>query len=779
MGEWKRVFINPRRLALWGIMAVLCAGLFLLSLCGRLAPGEVERTISAGRYAQQLADSWRDRPVEDLPGLVKTEWRRLSSLALWYNGDEFASQFCATEAEALAAASDLPRLTESYQARDDDEFYNTLKAYESALVEMEEEALHLAGYREYLTGIRDQAERQSQSSIFGRPGSFAYRNLDKTAADFAPILDVPVSFGGSLALRHWLGFRLGDYFHLLAVIVLVLAFLEERKSGLWPAVRTTRGGRSRLGLRRAAMVLAGSAAATALFCALPFFLSMAVYGGWEDLTRSLQSLTAFGSCPLPLTILGWLLRYAVVKTLAGALVGLLLWCLLGTVTDPQFNLAVLGAFLAAEYALYKFLPVQSLLNGLKYGNVFAYVHTADLYTHYLNIDLFGFPVGIRDLALWGLPILGGLFTLWAVGNQSRRYPQGNRDLLGRIAAPVNRGLDVLRRRLSLSGWEGYKALIFQRGVLLLVLVYLVCGQMVFLYATTADDTSLYAQYCKDMQGPLDASADDYLARAREKALGTQEEGQLLFALDRVEDRVDALRKRAEAGGYEPWMVQERSYDIAYGPESLYLQRTNGAAAVLLTTLLAVPLWAFERQAGVAPMVRSTRRGRRGLFRRKAAIAALMGAFVWACVYLRELAFFLREHPSPPPLAAAVQNVDALASFPLAINFGQYLVILYALRLLMLIGVGEVSMALGLLCPNVRMSYAAGALLLGLPALLTAMGVGLLAWTSPLVPVASAELLWSMGGGSLVSVLPWLAWAAVSLAAAWACRRKWVGAQLAR
>ncbi len=38
--------------------------------------------------------------------------------------------------------------------------------------------------------------------------------------------------------------------------------------------------------------------------------------------------------------------------------------------------------------------------------------------------------------------------------QSRRYPQGNRDLLGRITAPVNRGLDALRSRLSLSGWEG-------------------------------------------------------------------------------------------------------------------------------------------------------------------------------------------------------------------------------------------------------------------------------------------------------------------------------------
>ncbi len=775
MNEWKRVFGDPRRLALWGIMAVLCAGLFLLSLWGRLAPGEAARTLSAGRYVQELADAWRDCPLEDLPGLVREESERLTSLVDWYRyqGSGWPGQRFATEEEALAAFSHLPRLTESYQTRNDDEFYGAYKAYAQVLTTAEEEALHLAGYRDYLAGIHDQAERQAQSSLFGKPGSFARRNLVRTAADFAPILDVEVSWGNSLGLCRWLEFSLGDYFHLLAVIVLVLAFLEERKNGLWPVVRAARGGRRRLGLSRAAMVLAGSGTATVLFCALPLVLSLSVYGGWEDLARPLQSLSAFGTCPLRMTILGWLLRFAVVKTLSGALAGLLLWCLLGTVTDPQFNLAVLGAFLAAEYALYEFLPVQSLLNGLKYGNIFAYVHTSDLYTNYLNVDLFGFPVGIRALALWGLPVLGGLLTLWAVMNQSRRYPQGNQDLLGRAAAPVNRGLDVLRSRLSLSGWEGYKALVFQRGALLLVLVYLACGQMVFLYATSATDESLYTQYCKDMQGPLDASAEDYLAHAREKALGSQEKGKLLAALDQVEERIAVLRRRAAEGDYDPWMVQEWSYDIAYGPESLYLQRTNAALAVLLTVLLSAPLWAYERQAGVTPMVRSTARGRRGLFRRKAAMAALFSVFVWACVYLRELAFFLWKHPAPPPLAAAVQNADALAGFPLTITFAQFMAILYLLRLLTLIGVGEAAMALGMACPSVVTAYAAGAVLLGLPSLLAAMGAEAFAWLSPLVPVASAELLWSMGGGSLAYVLPWLAWGAASLAAVGLCRRRWV------
>ncbi len=279
-----------------------------------------------------------------------------------------------------------------------------------------------------------------------------------------------------------------------------------------------------------------------------------------------------------------------------------------------------------------------------------------------------------------------------------------------------------------------------------MLVYLICGQMIFLYSTSAAGDSLYDQYCEDMQGPLDASAEDYLAHAREKALGNQEKGQLLSALDRVERRVDALRRRAEEGGYEPWMVRELSYSIAYGTESVYLQRSNAALAVLLTALLTAPLWAYERQAGVVPMARSAARGRRGLFRRKAAIAALLSGFVWACVYLRELLYFLREHPCPAPLEAAVQNVDALAGFPVTVTFAQYMAILYLLRLLTLIGVGEASMALGMACSSVITAYAASALTLGLPALLAAMGAEAFTWVSPLIPVSSAELLWAMGGG---------------------------------
>lgn len=772
MGEWKRVYLNGRRTGLLLLLAVLCAGLFILSLLEQVTPGEFGRMMSANRYTASLAEQWRGVPIEELSELERGERQRLQNIFFWYFDGDGTYPFD-TEEEALKYIWDLPDLARTVQEHDNDGLFRTYEAYYHALDELQAEIRHLDGYGEYLAEIQSQAEIRSQVSIFSKPGGFSAHNLAKTAKDFKNILDVEVQFGNSRGIERWLGFELGDYFHLIAIIVIVLSFLEERKRGLWPTIRAAWGGRGRMGLTRIAILLTGSAAATLLYSALPFLLSMALHGGWGDLTHSLQSVESFGTCPLRASILEWLVQFFVVKTLAGALVGLLLWCVLGSIANPQFSSSVLGVTLAAEYALYTLLPIQSGLNGLKYFNIFAYVHTSALYTQYLNVNLFGSAVGIRQIALWGLVIFGVLFAVWAVLLQGFRRPEGNRDFLSQISLPVNKALDVLRTRLTMGGWEGYKTLVYQYGVFLLVLVYLITGHLTFLYASSESIDQWYFDYISDMQGPIDNTTDSYLARAHEDAEHSSDAAQLSAALDRVETRVACLRDRAERGGYEPWIVNDFFYDVGYGPQCLNTQRFNAAVAILFIALLTAHLWAFERQAGVVAVTRSTPGGRGRLLRRKAAAAALLGGFVWGCVYMRELQNFLGWVPDPDTLAAAVWNIDALAKFPVNVTLGQYLAILYVLRLIMLVGVAETALTIGLFCPNVRTSYFVSMAALGIPALLPALGVESFKWVSPLVPVASAELMWGMGSGSFLYLLPWVIWLLIVLALLFVCHKKWV------
>ena len=776
MGEWKRVLLNPGRLFLLALMTLICAGLFVLSLLDEVGPRGLSTMGETSAYAEGLVNRWQNADFEELSGLVDGELDKLREFHYWYYGYTWRPSPFETAEEAYASIADLPALLDAVQNGDSGEYYSVSAAYQSVLETLSGEISYLAGYADYLDGIQKQAQIQSQTSLFGKPGSFSRRNLEKTAAEFDALRGVEVQFGSNRGLERWIAFELGDYFHLIAIVLFVMAFLEERKKGLWPIVRTARGGRARLGLTRLGILCAASVLATVLFCAVPFALSLSINGGGDGLGRSLQSLESFRTCTLRLTIAQWLGRYFVLKSLSGVLIGLFLWCVLGSITNIQFSLSVLGAVLVGEYALYAFLPVQSALNVFKYFNIFTCVHTFTLYTQYLNVDLFGFPVGIRELALAALTVLGAAFAVLAVLIQRNRRPEGNRDLLSRISLRLNRALDFFRCRLTIGGWEVYKALIFQYGAIILLVVLFATSRLTFVSYRTDSQDKWYIAYVRDMEGPLDERADEYLAHAWESIpAGSEDAGALMGALMKLENQVSKLRERAEERGYRPWILDESDYDLIYGPTSQDRQRLNAAAAMILAAFCCAALAAYERQSGVVPMVRSTQKGRRGLLRRKALLTALLSAFVWAAVYAREvLALFTWFRPRT--LAAPVQNIDALAGFPVVLTVAQYLILLYAIRLVMLLCVGFAALLISCLSPNVQTAYLISAGILGVPALLTVLGVDVLKWVSPLVPVSSAELLWALGSGSPVYALPWILWLVCGVAALWLCRRRWVKGQ---
>ena len=776
MGEWKRVLLEPKRLFLLALMALICAGLFVLSLLDEVGPKGLSTMGEASAYAEGLVNRWQDKDFAELSGLVSGELTKLREFHYWYYGYTWYESPFETEEEAYASIADLSALLDAVRRGDSGEYYSVSTAYQSVLETLSGEIGYLAGYADYLDGIQKQAQIQSQTSLFGKPGSFSRRNLAKTAEEFDALRGVEVQFGSNRGLESWLAFELGDYFHLIAIVLFVMAFLEERKKGLWPIVRAAKGGRARLGLNRIGILCAASALATVLFCAVPFALSLSINGGWDGLGRSLQSLESFRTCTLRLTIAQWLGRYFVLKSLSGALIGLFLWCVLGSITNIQFSLSVLGAVLVGEYALYAFLPVQSALNVFKYFNIFTYVHTFTLYTEYLNVDLFGFPAGIRELALTALAVLGAAFAVLAVLIQRNRRPEVNRDLLSRISLRLNRALDVFRCRLSIGGWEVYKSLVFQYGVIILLVVLFAASRLTFVSYSTESQDKWYIAYVRDMEGPLDETADEYLAHAWESIpTGSEDAGALMGALMKLENQVALLRERAAERNYQPWILDESDYDLIYGPTSQDRQRLNGAAAMILAAFCCAALAAYERQSGVTPMVRATKKGRGGLLRRKVLLTALLSAFVWAAVSAREVqALFTWFRPQT--LDAPVQNIDALAAFPIVLTIAQYLALLYAIRLVMLMCVGFAALLISHHSPGVQAAYLISAGILGVPALLTVLGVDVLKWVSPLVPVSSAELLWGLGTGSLIYALPWALWLACGLAALWLCRRRWVKGQ---
>lgn len=769
MSEWKRVFCSPQRVGAMLLLTGMSVVLFIFSLLDRIEPHAFQSMFEAAGYAARTIEQWKGIPLKELPEVYAAEESRIAGYSLWVHQYEWMDLPFSSGEEAERAVSDLPYLIE--RSADVFDFERARMTLWRSGNYINEEIIYLNSYYDYLEGIQEQARQQSQIGIFHQGNSFAGKNMQKTARDFEGLGDVAVEFGNNIGVERWLDFNLADYLFLIGIGVFVLSFLEERRKGLWSAVRSCKNGRARMGFTRIGILGAASAVCTLLVYGTTLAVSLSINGGWADLGRSLQSLESFRTCTIRTSIAGWLLIYFGVKLASGLLTGLFLWCVLGIVSNIQFSLSVLGGILAGEYLLYEFLPVQSAFNILKYFNIFSYVHTSCLYTDYLNINLFGIPVGIRPLMLAVLPAASVLLAVCAVLIQSRRYPEGNRDMLSKLSGLLNRVLDLFCTRFTIGVWEIYKTLIYELVIIMLGVAVLGGLSLEHILLSSERDV-WYQAYLSDLEGPLDETSDGYIERARESIRPGMNEYELTGALDRLERDVAEIKADARAGGYEPWLVDAKIYDSVYGSLARDCQRLTAGAAIIFLVFCCAGIAAYERHAGVLYMVRSLRRGRQALFTGKAVVAVLLAVFVWAAVFMQEFSQFLSVL-APVTLDAPVRSIAALARFPLNVTFAQYLVMLYAVRLVMLVCVAFFVLLISSYAANLQTAYLLNLGFLGIPAMLAVLGVNAMEYVSPLVPVSSAELMWRLGGGDFKALIPWAAWLFAGTAALAAAGRKWV------
>lgn len=772
MGEWKRIYGNPRRLITLGLITVISVVLFFAGRMEYFGPGSISALIESERYYADMVSRLRGYTDEEIAELLEEEYALLDDYFMWRIWQE-PEWMTMSEEELMTAASEHEFLS-SLEGVDDGRASDRLVIAQMRLSELMGQSDYISTYASYLDQIQLQAQQQSQTAIFGDVNSFSHRNLVRTAAEFDSLRGVEVEFGANRAYEGWIEFELADYLYLLVIILFVLAFLEERRAGLWGVIRSCRGGRAKLELHRVLILGSACALGVALIYGVNLLFSLTLSGGWGDTDRSIQSLLSFRTYTGRISIGAWIIEYLLIKAASGFMVGLFLWCILSSISNVQFSIAVLGVIFIIEYALFIFLPVQSIFNPFKYFNIFSYIRTSVLYTQYLNIDLLGYPFGIRRLALIWLPIFAVIFFSWILLVHHKRRPEGNRDILSSIVAVWDRAADFLRRRFTVGGWEMYKSLIFQRGILILAVICIASGSLSYIRYPASDGADVwYNAYLEDMQGVIDDSTDEYLAKVR---ANVSENPELLSVAERVEEHVTQLRERAEAGGYEPWIVSPSSvtaYDSIYGEASVDAQRLNAAVAMVFLIVCCAAMWSYENQSGVVFMVRSLKRGRKGVFVCKLTVAFVMTALVWALVYIHEFSVF-RTHFPDAPLDVSVRNIDALAGFPFNVTMGQYILIVYLLRFIMLYMLAMAIMFISRRTSTVELSYILCIVLLGLPALLFSLGIDILRFISPVVAISSAECMWSLSSsGGYWGLLPFAIWLIIGIAAALMNYRRWV------
>lgn len=700
MNEWKRIVSDRKRLVLMLCIPLVCFALFF--------------------YQKAMDAMWAD--PQEYRALVE-KWR-----------DHDPEEILATLSEQFELSENEMRL--------------------KAQVE------YLKDYPNYLERVQEQAYKMQHSSIFGaEPNSFTYRNIIKTAKDFANPSGDGIRLGDDLAMQNWLAFSWADWGFLAVILLLVMSFLEERKKGLAAIIRSCSAGQGKLQGTRLLILLLYSAGMTFLLYYLPLVVSLVAEGGWDDLSRSVQSLAAFQKCTAQLTIGEFLVQFFFLKTACGFFLGVLIWFALSFLEQVQLCWMVTAAALAVEYFLHTTIPAQSVLSPLRYVNVFSYVFTSRIYTEYVNLNFFTYPVG-KSIMLLALLLIGTIvLTTVIVVLMPKRYPFGNRDLLGKWVNLWNRVKDPVLRRLGMFGFEWYKQLFMTAGGLVLVLGLLISRDLPLNSgAYNRIEDSLYRQYVAQVQGPVTQSTHDYIAQAKASLEGVEiNRAEFEAALNRLEQTVGDLPEGA-------WLVDDTMFLNIYGSESRYTQRNTALIALLILCAGLSSLFSLEQNADLRRMLHSTPRGREKLFRTKYGVAVGITVLVWLMVFVQEWRT-ASETLGEAILSAPCSSIGMLkgcsgtvGGFMTALCISKGVVLVIPMNLCVFIAVRS---------ERFEKAFLFSGVLLLIPAAAFRFGVHMLQFLTPMYFAADGNLL-----SATNNFVPFASWMFISVLAIFAAKHRW-------
>ena len=374
-----------------------------------------------------------------------------------------------TEQEKFAYISDLK---ERADGSGDSLIYTDSPEKECTLIdELYEEISAVSGYDDYLASVQKNSSQLDGISIFRSPTSeenFGSRNIAKSAADHAGLSSENICWFPSKGMTMAVESRATDLLLLLSVFLFIGQLItEEKGKGLFAVTRSTKRGLwADMGARIAALLIHSS-----VVCLLLYGSNLIVAGsmaGIGKLSASLQSLAPYVESSFPISLGAFLTLGLITKIGAVFLRGLLL-AACAVYSSHSFMPQLIGiGFLGLNWILYAFIPSYSHLNLLKHLSYFSLLRTDALFGTYFNLNIMGFPLGRTSCSLVLLAVLlsAGIAAVLLL------FRYGNRLSMNRTSGYFHL---PFHPHNSLFRHEGYKMLIANRGLLILLAFVILLG----------------------------------------------------------------------------------------------------------------------------------------------------------------------------------------------------------------------------------------------------------------------------------------------------------------
>lgn len=631
-----------------------------------------------------------------------------------------------------------------------------LRIQSTAANKLLQQLVYLDSYDDYLLQIQENREKLSSFSIFNQEGSFSKNNIEKTADEFAALGELSLELGSDDAVTALFSFRLTDYLLIIILTTVALSFLDERQQGLWQMIHATPWGRKKLAAIRILILAITAVGATVLLYGSNLISGLCLYGGMSDFGRSIQSISMFQTIPLKLSVGQYIAQYLFFRAATSFVIALgVLLFLSNSNTGVKPTIAALTLLLCIEYVFYTFLPDQSIWNILKYFNVFCYIDLSNIFIKYLNLNVFGQAVGIRDLALWAILPVSIILGACCVVAQAHVRPAKEHGIINAVSCGLNRLVSFLGQSMNLLGYEAYKLFFMQGGVVIMAVFVALIVNSSFSVPITSTQVDYYML---QFQGEITKSTWDGIAAEREKledgitelktAAEHYQTGEMdvseyyqvltqhnndtakLAELEQTAEIISSLESRGNDLGVRLSVLYEVPFQQIYGDCAMKNRVEWNLLVVFAMALLLSGIMTMEQTtAGQQQLLRATPKGRTALMARKYIILGLVVVSLWGISSARELHAFLIGVDTEL-LSVPIQSLTFLTRFPLQISIAGFLGIIYLGRLLILLCVGAGIMFFSSLFHRTEGSYLSVCLLLVVPtALWIYLDIDFMQWTS--------------------------------------------------
>ncbi|MDF2539295.1 MAG: hypothetical protein K0S76_2316 [Herbinix sp.] len=807
MGELGRIFTNKKIIGF--LILLFTINIFFL-LKDQMGSRSYDYTRETKRKFAELQNEYKDRDYQEL----YEELTVITKKSEVYN--------ILTAIDSYDSATGAPQLTEYYDqmknqyAKDYpdlvEEYYENPKLYaneEQRITGAVISKIHsqlsyiLKDYPKKLEDIHNQAVQMSTISIFSKPNSFSKGNIEKTDKEYAAMMTKPLTIGSDEAFTMFVQFKVTDYLLLGLMVCVIIQFLSERKKGLWNIIYATKRGRFWLAFQRSGVIILVAFASAFLFYGCNLLIGLILYGGTSDFGRMLQSIPTFQNNPYPVTIGGFVLQFIMLKGLAFALIGVASWLAVSAFQNMSFSILAMAMLLVVQYASYTYISILSKFNLLKYINLFSFIDVGNKYTYYLNLNLFSHPIGIRAVASITLPvILVVCLVITYVINAKKRPVQAPSVL----AKQFDRLLAILSKRsghVSLFRFEGYKLFWVQKGIfLLLILLYLAWNAKTNHQIFYSNEMSIRNEYYDDAGGPitektmeffnqeqsqvdvqmamiLDATAR-YLADEmsyEEYYPITYQREQISYriaALEYMKTQIARLNEIKETRGIDVWLVNPLGYETLIGNASATGQRKDVLTIILFITLMVGSSIAYEKQMKAFALVRAIAKGRQPVIGLKMLWAFIVTLCVALPIYYTAI-MNVKNSVGLPYLKAPVQSIGILEEFPIVMSIGEFMIMVYALRVLLMYCMALLALLVSSYTKASSEGIIAAVAVTTIPAALEYVGFRQIAYVSLLKPAGVMEIWLDKGYQGILWLLPMLLILAIGISAALLSRKRWISA----